>query len=72
MRSFRATTNSDIAQISNSYITLVKAKSGDTISSLANKMAKIKDAKSNFLVLNNLYDDDPLIIGQQYKIVKIE
>ncbi len=72
LQSFRRAGNKDIAQIKNSSIALVTAKSGDRISNLVNKMANINNANSVFLVLNDLYQDDPLIIGQQYKIIKVE
>ncbi|MCF6344653.1 MAG: hypothetical protein L3J15_08295, partial [Devosiaceae bacterium] len=72
LQSFRRAGNKDIAQIKNSSIALVTAKSGDRISNLVNKMANINNANSVFLVLNDLYQDDPLVIGQQYKIVRVE
>ncbi len=72
VRSFRRANSKDFAQIKNSYIEIIRAKSGDTIASMMQKMAPIKDAKTIFLVLNDLYNDDPLIIGRQYKIVKID
>ncbi len=72
IKSFRRANNNDYAQIRKNNIALVRAKSGDKIEDLIKKMAPIENKENLFLVLNDLYQDDPLIIGQQYKIVKIK
>jgi predicted Zn-dependent protease len=72
LRSFREVNGRDIAQIQKNKIQIVKATSSDNIASLLKKMGDIKNSKEIFLVLNNLYDGDLLIKGQQYKIVTAE
>lgn len=71
LNSFRRATNGDINRISKSSIDLVTAKSGDTTRSLAAKMGPVSSARELFMVLNNLYDGDPIMPGQKYKIVKV-
>ncbi len=72
IKSFRATKNSDLAQIKQSKVALVTAQNSSTVESLIKKMGEIIDAKEVFLVMNNLYLDDDLIAGQQYKIIKMD
>ncbi len=72
LKSFRAVNNRDIAQIKKLSIKIIKAKAGENINSLSKKMRNIKNYKEVFLVLNNLYKGDAIIVGQQYKIVEIE
>lgn len=72
LKSFRRATDNDISQIRTTDIELVTARSGDTIRSLAAKMANTGNAFELFLVLNNLYSDDAIVPGQKYKIVGVK
>lgn len=72
VRSFRRAGEKDFSQIHRNMIALVTAKAGDTTSSLAAKMRGVEAPGDLFLVLNNLFAGDPIIIGQQYKIVVVE
>ena len=70
--SFRKVTRADTAKIRHTVIRLVTARAGDTTSSLAAKMSGVANSKNLFLVLNALFDGDPIVPGQQYKIVSAE
>ena len=41
----------------------------DSADSLSRRMGAIPDAKNLFYILNNLYPGDPVVAGQQYKVV---
>lgn len=72
VKSFRPTTSDDLKRIRTSVIRLATAKAGDTTASLAAKMANMANARELFLILNNLYDGDPIAPDQTYKIVAVE
>lgn len=72
LRSFRRAGQKDFDQIQKNTIRLVTARAGDTTASLSAKMRRMNKADELFLVLNNLYAGDPLVTGQQYKIVRAE
>lgn len=72
VRSFRRAGEKDFAQIHRNMIALVTAKAGDTTSSLGAKMKGVEAPGDLFLVLNNLFTGDPIIVGQKYKIVVVE
>jgi len=72
LKSFREATPGDLGKIQTRVIELVQAKAGDTTATLVRKMANLPNARDLFLVLNNLYDGDPITPGQSYKIVTIK
>lgn len=72
LKSFRRANNADIRRIQKSSIDLVTAKAGDTTRSLAKKMGPVSSANELFMVLNNLYDGDPIEPGRKYKIVRVD
>ena len=72
LRSFRATTERDVASIKRLSIRSVTAGSVDSADSLARKMANLTRGTDLFYILNNLYPGDPVVPGQKYKIVVVE
>ena len=72
VQSFREATSADTRKIRRAVVRVVTARSGDTTRSLANKMTGVAHAQDLFLVLNALYDGDPIKAGEQYKIVVVE
>jgi len=72
LKSFRRTTDEDIAKVRKSRIDLVTAKAGDTTASLAARMGHLSNATELFLVLNNLFAGDPIEPGRKYKIVAVD
>jgi predicted Zn-dependent protease len=71
LRSFRATTQNDLAQIQRITVKIITAQPGDTADSLANRMANLTDGVDLFYILNNLYPGDPVEAGTRYKIVVV-
>jgi predicted Zn-dependent protease len=69
LTSFRATNGDDLRKVRKSSIRLVKAKAGDTTETLARKMRGLKNGRALFMMLNDLYQGDRLVPGQNYKIV---
>lgn len=67
--SFRQTQPADMAKIKRIVVRVIEAKAGDTTDSLAAKMAQSANAKELFLVLNNLFDGDTIVPGEDYKII---
>jgi len=51
---------------------LVRAGSGDTADTLAQRMGQLNRGRELFLVLNNLLPGDPVQAGTAYKIVRVE
>lgn len=72
LKSFRATNGDDLRKVRESSIALVKAGSGDTTETLASKMGPLKNARELFMMLNDLYQGDPIVPGQDYKIVVVK
>ncbi len=72
IRSFREVNSRDISKIKKSYVKTIIAKENDTISSLSKRMSAIENSNALFLVLNNLYAGDKIIVGRQYKIIVIK
>ncbi len=72
LRSFRATTQQDVAQVRRLVVRTVTAGSVDTADSLARKMSGLTRGTDLFYILNNLYPGDTLVTGQKYKIVALE
>jgi predicted Zn-dependent protease len=71
LASFRPTTAADLGQIRKVSVKAITAKSGDTAASLALRMASMSRGIDLFYVLNNLLPGDPVVAGQQYKIVTV-
>lgn len=69
LESFHEASRTDLAKIKKTIIKVVRARSGDTTRSLAARMRGVTDSGQLFLILNNLYDGDPIVVGQDYKIV---
>ena len=67
--SFRTVTSRDLARISEMQITLVTARSGDSAESLAARMGAAQGGRAMFLLLNNLFAGDEVVVGQSYKII---
>ncbi len=72
LKSFRATTAKDLAQVRQLVVRTVTAGSLDTADSLARKMSGLSRGRDLFYILNNLYPGDTLVAGQRYKIVAVE
>jgi predicted Zn-dependent protease len=72
LKSFRATTNTDLRQVRSLAIKTVTAGAVDTADSLARKMAPAENATNLFYILNNLYPGDPVTPGAAYKVVAVE
>lgn len=70
--SFRRTTSSDLRNIRRVYIGLITARDGDTADTLAARMGGLPNSRNLFYILNNLFSGDPVVAGQQYKIVRVE
>lgn len=70
--SFRKTTNADTSKIRHTVVRLATARPGDSTSTLAARMSGVANGRNLFLVLNALFDGDPIVPGQQYKIVSAE
>ncbi len=72
IKSFRAASATDLRQVRTLTIRTVVAGAVDSADSLARKMAGIPDATNLFYILNNLYPGDPVVAGQQYKVVAVQ
>jgi len=72
LKSFRAATAKDLAQVKKLVVRTVTAGSVDTADSLARRMNGLTRGTDLFYILNNLYPGDPLVAGQKYKIVTVE
>jgi len=72
VNSFRPVKDSDLKNIRTSVVRVIAAKPGDTTETLAARMANLPKAHELFLILNELYDGDPITPGTGYKIVTIE
>lgn len=72
LKSFRATTPADLAQIRKVSIKVVTARAGDTADAMARRMSGLTRGSELFYILNNLYPGDPLVAGQKYKIVVLQ
>jgi predicted Zn-dependent protease len=70
--SFRKVTSSDTGKIRQTVVRVITAGQGDTTRSLAAKMSGVANGPELFLVLNSLFDGDPIVPGQGYKIVTVE
>lgn len=72
LKSFRATTASDLGQIRKITVKVVTARAGETADAMAKRMAALTRGRELFYILNNLYPGDPLVAGQKYKIVQLQ
>lgn len=70
--SLRRTQASDLAAVRTIRLGLVRAGSGDTADTLAQRMGQLNRGRELFLVLNNLLPGDPVQAGTAYKIVRVE
>ena len=70
--SFRKTTSADTRKVRHTVLRTVTAKQGDTTRSLAARMEGVANGTDLFLVLNALFDGDPITPGESYKIVAVE
>lgn len=70
--SFRRTTRTDLQAVSELNVELVTARAGDSVDTLAARMASVPKARQLFMILNNLFAGDPIVQGQKYKIVGVE
>lgn len=67
--SMRRVSQSEAAEVVPRVVDVVTVRSGDTVSSLARRMAYTDDRESRFRVLNGLGSSDTLRAGQKVKIV---
>lgn len=68
-QSMNRLTSTEAAAIRSRKVDVVTVKSGDTISSLASRMAYTSYQQDRFLVLNRLNAKDGLRVGQKVKII---
>lgn len=67
--SFRPATSDDLRKVRTIEIKIVTAQPGDTANTLAAKMTGVTDRMELFNILNNRFDGDPIVAGEQYKVV---
>jgi predicted Zn-dependent protease len=67
--SLRRITSAEAAQVVPRVIDVVTARSGDTVQSLASRMAYSNAQEARFRVLNGLASNAQVVPGQKYKIV---
>ncbi|MBX2834063.1 MAG: M48 family metalloprotease [Micavibrio sp.] len=67
--SFRAMSASEKANVRPYTLQLYKAAAGDTVSSIASRMAVPSAKEDEFLVLNGMQPGESIIAGRTYKIV---
>ena len=69
IRSFHRLTSEEAAETQAQRLRVVEALAGDTTGSMAKRMSSEERAVGQFLVLNGLDRDGPLVAGQRYKII---
>ena len=69
LQSFHLLNAQDSALAAAQRIRIVEAGSGDTSETMAARMAFVPHALDQFLILNGLERDVPLVAGQRYKII---
>ena len=72
LKSFRPTTDKDLAQVRRLVVRTVSAGGMDTADSLARRMSSLSRGTELFYILNNLYPGDPVAAGEKYKIVTVQ
>ena len=72
LTSFRRTTAADLGGIRKVAVKVVTARAGDTADSLARQMGSLTRGVDLFYIINNLYPGDPVVAGQQYKVVSLQ
>lgn len=69
--SFKATSASDLRKVLTIEVDVVRASANDTLNTLASKMSGVTDRIELFNILNNRFSDDPIVPGQNYKVVTL-
>jgi predicted Zn-dependent protease len=69
IRSFHRITPAEAAEAQALHLRVVTAQAGDTAETMAQRMSPDERAIGQFLVLNSLDRDGPLVAGQRYKII---
>ncbi len=69
LESFRSLTPGEAQSVKPMQVRLVTAAEGDTLTSLAERMAPVERPLEQFLILNGLERSAKLTVGQRYKIV---
>lgn len=72
LASFRRTTAADQDGVRKVAVRVVTAKASDTADSLARQMSSLTRGSELFYIINNLYPGDPVVAGQQYKVVSLQ
>ncbi|HEY9013027.1 MAG TPA: M48 family metalloprotease [Devosia sp.] len=72
LKSFRNTTDKDLALVRRLVVRTVTAGNMDTADSLARRMNTLTRGTELFYILNNLYPGDPVQAGEKYKIVVVQ
>lgn len=72
IQSFRTARPSDLSEIREVQIDLVRAQAGDSADSLSARMGAVPNGRALFLLLNNLFSGDTVVAGQSYKIVAVK
>jgi predicted Zn-dependent protease len=70
LNSFRAVAPNDLVRFPPLRLKVLTAKSGDTVESLAKRMAVSGDRENAFRILNGLSPGDRVQAGQQVKIAQ--
>jgi predicted Zn-dependent protease len=69
IRSFHRMTAAEMSEAQAQHLRVVEAQAGDTAETMAARMSPEERAVGQFLVLNSLDRDGPLVAGQRYKII---
>ena len=72
LKSFRTSTEKDLALVRRLVVRPVVAGNMDTADSLARRMNTLTRGNDLFYILNNLYPGDPVQAGQKYKVVVVQ
>jgi predicted Zn-dependent protease len=72
LKSFRTSTDKDLALVRRLVVRPVVAGNMDTADSLARRMNGLTRGNDLFYILNNLYPGDPVQAGQKYKVVVVQ
>ncbi|MBU1175080.1 MAG: M48 family metalloprotease [Alphaproteobacteria bacterium] len=70
--SFREAQAEDTRKIRRTVVRIATARPGDTTRSLSDRMTGVANGSELFLVLNSLFDNDPIAPGENYKIIAVE
>lgn len=72
LASFRRTNAADLGNVRKVAVRIVTAKAGDTADSLARQMGSLTRGSELFYIINDLYPGDPVVAGEQYKVVSLQ